>query len=87
MFSTTTVDMSTSTPMASAMPPSVMMFTVWPVMASASTAPMSAIGILSTTIEALRQSRRNSRTMSPVSNAPRAPSVTRLVIALVTYPD
>ena len=87
MFSMTTVDMSTSTPIARARPPSVMMLTVCPVSHRPSSAPMSASGMLTTTIAALRQSRRNSSTMMPVSNAPSAPSNVSPSIARSTYGD
>ena len=59
MFSIATVASSTRMPTASARPPSVMMLTVCPVIHSASTAPISESGMLITTINALRQSRRN----------------------------
>ncbi len=87
MFSITTVDISTSTPMASARPPSVMMLIVRPVSHSPMTAPMSASGMLATTINELRQSRRNKSTTMPVSSAPRAPSNVSPLIARVTYGD
>ena len=41
-------------------------------------------GMLITTMNALRQSRRNSRIIKPVSSAPRAPSSVRPPIARVT---
>jgi hypothetical protein len=84
MFSIATVAMSTRMPMARANPPSVMMFTVWPVSHSATTPPINASGMFSTTTSALRQSRRNNSTTIPVSNAPNAPSSVRPAMARVT---
>ena len=46
--------------------------------------PSSANGMFSTTISALRQSRRKSRTIRPVSTAPSRPSMTSPRMALVT---
>ena len=65
-------------PTASASPPSVIRLIVLPVSHSAMTAAIKASGMLSTTTSALRQSRRNSSTISPVSTAPSSPSVARL---------
>ena len=73
--------------MASARPPRVIRLIVCPVSHSATSAPQSAKGMLSTTTITLRQSRRKSSTISPVSTAPSAPSVTRLRTALVTVGD
>ena len=87
MFSISTVASSTSTPTASARPPSVMMLIVCPVAHSNTTAASSANGMFSTTISALRQSRRNNSTIRPVSSAPSSPSVTRPRIEFVTYGD
>jgi len=53
-----------------------MMLMVCPAPQRATTAVSNAKGIVMTTINALRQSRRNSRTMRPVSNAPSKPSRT-----------
>ena len=63
------------------------MLTVCLVIHSASTAPISESGMLMTTMNALRQSRRNSRIIKPVSRAPSAPSSVRPPIARVTYGD
>ena len=76
MFSIATVASSTRMPTASARPPSVMMLIVCPAAHSATTAESSANGIVVTTISALRQSRRNSSTIRPVSSAPSSPSLT-----------
>ncbi len=84
MLSMTTVASSTRTPTASARPPRVMMLTVWPVSQSQMTAASSANGMVATTIRALRQSRRNSSTISPVSSAPSSPSRIRPWMALTT---
>ncbi len=77
MFSTSTVASSTRMPTASARPPSVIRLIVCPVSHSATTAAIRASGMFSTTTSALRQSRRNTSTISPVSTAPNAPSVAR----------
>ena len=74
MFSIATVASSTRMPTASASPPSVMMLIVWPAPHSATTAVSSANGIVTTTMAELRQSRRNSSTIRPVSSAPSAAS-------------
>ena len=84
MFSMQTVASSTRIPTASASPPRVMMFTVCLLIHSASSAAMSERGMLMTTMKALRQSRRNSRIIKPVSSAPSAPSIVRPAIARVT---
>ena len=75
MFSIDTVASSTSTPTASASPPSVMMLMVCPVAHSRTTALSSANGMFITTISALRQSRRKISTIRPVSTAPSSPSM------------
>ena len=87
VFSMDTVASSTSTPTASARPPSVIMFIVCPAAQSRITAPSSAKGMLATTISAERQSRRKISTINPVSSAPSTPSVTRPRMALVTSGD
>jgi hypothetical protein len=87
IFSISTVASSTRTPTASASPPSVMMLMVCPVPQSSTTAANSANGMLSTTMSALRQSRRKISTIRPVSAAPNNPSVTRPRMELVTYGD
>ena len=74
MFSIATVASSTRMPMASARPPSVMIFTVCPVSHRPTSAASSANGMVSTTIKALRTSRRKSSTIRPVRIAPSAPS-------------
>ncbi len=74
MFSISTVPSSTNTPTASASPPRVIMLIVWPVAQSATTAISSASGMVMTTTRELRQSRKKSRIVSPVSNAPSSPS-------------
>ena len=73
--------------MASASPPSVMMFKVWPVSQRPTTAPSSANGIVMMTIAALRQSRRKIHTIRPVSRAPSKPSSARPRSAFVTMTD
>ncbi len=87
VFSISTVASSTRMPMASARPPRVMRLIVWPVSHSATSAPQIANGMFRTTTMTLRQSRRNSSTISPVSAAPIRPSVTTLHMARVTVGD
>ena len=64
-----------------------MMLIVCPVSHSATTAAINANGIFNSTTIALRQSRRNTRTISPTSTAPKAPSLTTPQMARVTYGD
>src|SRR5437667_8066243 len=87
MLSIETVASSTSTPTASARPPSVMMLIVWPDTHRQTTEASRANGIVATTIRALRRSRRNMRTISPVSTAPKRPSVISPLSAFTTYAD
>src|SRR5579883_1115265 len=87
MFSISTVASSTSTPTASARPPSVMMLMVWPVPQSSTTALSSANGMFRTTIKALRQSRRKISTIRPVRTAPSNPSDSRPRMAFETNGD
>ena len=87
MFSTSTVDSSTRMPMASARPPRVIRLIVCPVSHSAIRAPHKANGMFRTTTMTLRQSRKNSSTIRPVSPAPMSPSVTTVHIDLVTVGD
>ena len=87
MFSISTVASSTSTPTASASPPSVMMFIVWPAAHSRHAPTARRSGIVATTISALRQSRRNSSTISAGEQRPSSPSITRFRIAPATYCD
>ena len=84
MFSISTVASSTRTPTASARPPRVMTLIVCPAAQRKRTAVSNAKGILATTINAPRQSRKKSRTTSPVSPAPRTASRTSPLIALET---
>ena len=84
MFSTATVASSTRMPTASARPLSVMMLTVWPTRRSATRAEKIDSGIVSTTMSADLQLRRNASTVSAVSRAPSAPSIARLRMAVVT---
>ena len=84
MFSIETVASSTRMPTARARPPKVIILTVCLVIHSASTALINERGMLITTMNALRQSRRKSRIINPVSIAPRAPSRVNPPIARVT---
>ena len=87
MFSIATVASSTRMPTASASPPSVIRLMFCPLTHSANVPASSAMGMLMTTMNALRQSRRNSSTIRPVSTAPSAPSFTRLRMAPTTTGD
>ena len=87
MFSISTVASSTRMPIASASPPSVMMLIVLPVSHRPHSEPKSAIGMLNTTTITLRQLRRNSRIISPVSLAPIRPSVATFFTAVTTVGD
>ena len=84
MFSIVTVASSTRMPIARASPPRVMMLTVWPVSRRPTTAARRASGIVTTTINAERQFLRKTSTMSPVSTAPRMPSIRRPRMAFFT---
>src|SRR6266536_3081237 len=64
MFSMATVASSTRMPTASARPPSVMTLMVWPAPHNAITAASSAKGMVTTTMPALRQSRRKTSTIN-----------------------
>ncbi len=86
-FSIVTVASSTRMPIASAMPPSDMMLIVFPVSQSPNSDPSRASGMFETTTITLRQSRRNSRIISPVSVAPMTPSVATLRTAAITVGD
>src|SRR5713226_7283944 len=70
MLSMDTVASSTSTPTASARPPSVMMLIVWPDTHRHTTAERIEKGIVMITIRELRTSRRKISTINPVKNAP-----------------
>jgi len=84
MFSMVTVASSTRMPTANANPPKVMTLIVWPESQSAVTEARIASGMFKTTMSELRQSRRNSSTITPVSTAPSAPSTNRPWMARVT---
>ena len=83
----TTVASSTRMPTAKANPPSVIRLTVCPDAHSAIIAARIDNGMFTTTTRALRQSRRNSKIISPVSTAPSSPSSTRPRMARVTKGD
>ena len=74
-------------PTASAMPPSVMMFTVSPSAASTAIDARIDSGIETSTISVERQEPRNSRIISPVSPAAMAPSRNTSLIAPETNTD
>jgi hypothetical protein len=59
----------------------------WPVSHRAITDPSRAKGMFRTTTITLRQSRRNSNTIRPVSAAPSSPSMPTPQMARVTYGD
>jgi hypothetical protein len=73
--------------MASARPPRVIRFIVWPVIQSANRAAAMAIGMFRTMTTALRQSLRKIRTITPISPAPSRPSMPTASIAVVTVGD
>ena len=80
MFSITTVELSTRMPTASANPPSVIVFSVWPMKYMTMSATRIDVGIDSMTISVSRQLPRNSRIISAVKprgdrtlRAPRPP--------------
>ena len=87
MFSMATVASSTRIPTARARPPSVMMLMVCPAPHKATSAASSANGIVTTTIAELRQSRRNTNTMRPVSRAPSTASLNTARSAADTFVD
>ena len=87
MFSTATVASSTRMPTARASPPSVIRWMDCPLTQSAKAAASSASGMFTTTMNAVRQSRRNSSTIRPVSSAPRPPSLSRSRIERSTTGD
>ena len=87
IFSIVTVAWSTRMPIASASPLKVMMLIVCPNKLSSSTPINIETGMVITTIKLLRQSRRNSKTIKPVNNAPSPPSVIKLFTAFTTKTD
>ena len=80
MFSRQMIALSTSGPIASDRPASVMTLIVLPVAYRPTRAASTAIGIVSTAITVIRHSPRNSRITSEQSTAPSTPSSTRLSI-------
>ncbi len=87
MFSTSTVASSTSIPMASASPPSVMMLMVWPVSLSPMTAEKIASGIEVHTMTTDRQLPRNRPIISDTSTDETSASRKTLAIAPRTNSD
>ena len=87
MFSMVTVASSTRMPTASARPPSVMMFSVWPSAESAVIDDSTASGIEVAMITVERQLPRNSRIIRLVSAAAMTPSLTTPEIAAFTKID
>ena len=87
MFSTSTVASSTSIPIASASPPSVMMLMLWPVSFSPTSAEKIASGIEVQTITMLRQLPRKSPTISDTSSDEMIASRTTPEIAARTNSD
>ena len=80
-FSIATVASSTRIPTARASPPRVIRLMVWPETQRPTTAAAMLMGILSTTITALRISRKNNRTINPVKAAPSKPSFAKSMMA------
>ena len=87
MFSTATVASSTRMPTASAKPPSVIRLTVCPVSHIASDAANNEMGMFTTTMNALRRSRKKRRTIRPVRIAPSPASFTSALMELHTTGD
>ena len=78
MFSMTTVPLSTRMPTASAKPPSVMVFSVWPPTYMTRTAVMIASGIVAKMMSVRRQLPRNSRIIIAVNPAAISPPISTL---------
>ena len=87
MFSISTVASSTRMPTARAMPPSVMMLSVWPSAHSTMIDTRIDSGIEMATISVLRHEPRNSRIMRAVSPAAMAPSLSTPSTAACTNTD
>jgi hypothetical protein len=87
MFSSTTIALSTSGPIARNSPPRVITLIVFPVTRRPIIAPRIASGSDSDAITVIRQSPRNTRIINDTRIAPTTPSWTRLSIALRTYSD
>ena len=87
VFSIVTTASSTRIPMASANPPSDMMFSVCPASHRPTRAKVKEQGMLTSTTATLRTSPRNKRIISPVSPAPIRPSVATLLMAARTVGD
>ena len=68
-------------PITSANPPSVMMFTLWPVKYSATRAAVSERGIANPTTSAALMLRRNRKIISPANPAPSIPSFCKFAMA------
>ena len=87
MFSITTVPLSTSMPIASAKPPSVMVFKVWPASLMNSTAVMMDKGIAARMISDRRMLPRNRMMTSAVSPAAMQALNSTLLSAALTNTD
>ena len=87
VFSSTTIALSTSGPMARNSPPRVITLIVCPVVFSPMIAPMIASGSDIDAISVIFQSPRKIRIMIETRIAPMMPSSIRLSIALRTYSD
>ena len=87
VFSTSTIESSTTRPSTKASPPSVMMLSVCPVRYRPKNAASTDSGIDNATIQVLRRLPRNSSTTSDASTAPPRPSMRRLYRASRTYCD
>mgnify|MGYP003340467546 CR=1 FL=1 len=81
MFSTSMMASSTTTPMATARPPSVIVFNVTPSRSSAITAASSESGMAVKEISAVRQSSRNRNKITPTNAAPSSSDLLMLWIA------
>ena len=87
MFSMVTVASSTRMPTASANPPKVMMFNVWPAAHNPASAAITASGIEIAMITVERQLPRNSRIIRLVRHAAMTPSRATPPIAALTKMD
>ncbi len=87
MFSIETVASSTKMPTASAIPPSVITFKVWPSARSAMIETKIESGIETTTISVLRQLPKKSKIINAVRSAAIAASLTTPLTAARTKTD
>jgi len=87
VFSTVTTASSTRIPIASAKPPSDMMFSVWPVSHKPTREVVNDRGMLTSTTTTVRTSRRKIRIIKATSEAPIPASVATVLMAVRTVGD